>query len=284
MFKFNLDKISKNAIYVAVAGAIGLYAISNIHVMKEGNVGVRTVIGGEILNEPVRQGFYQTFISNVTKCNVRQTTVKLENLKPKAADKLLLTELDATVYYTINENSVPTIFKKYKSSSAFDTNNLCYPMHNLIANLATSATNDGVAKYNSMDIVQKREELENTIMSTLQRNLDEEDKGVIKINRVVITNILTDMAVEQSIRNNIIMNNNKITAAKQNEITLQTAKNDLEVAELRAKQLKLLNSALTPELLEDKRLDALAKGLANDKAEKIFVIATDPKNVNMHLK
>lgn len=133
-------------------------------------------------------------------------------------------------------------------------------------NLARSAANDAVSKIPSMLINEKRIELEQTIKQMLQDELEQTDKGVFTVDRVNITNILTDEVVEASIRNIAESENRK-----------QVAKNNLEIAKTQAEEYKVRSEALTEKVLAQQQLEVLNK-LAESN-NRVFVIPQDFKGI-----
>ena len=90
-----------------------------------------------------------------------------------------------------------------------------------------SAANDAVSKFPSMQLNEKRLELEKNIMASLQNELDTAEKGVFTVDRVNVTNIITDPTVEQSIQRIADTENQKIIAKNQLE-SIKYARNQLQ--------------------------------------------------------
>lgn len=241
---------------------LALAACSSV---ETGQVGVRTTFTGEVEQQEIQQGFYTHFTSDVRKFSVKQIPVVLSDLKPKASDNLRLQDFDVTVYYAVNPASVAELVIKYNSSTAYDTESgIGYPAYNLVEQIARSAANEAVAKHPSMSLNDKRIELEAFIKDSLQKEFDRSDKGAIIIERVNVTNILTDATVESSIR---------AVAASENR--KKQAINELEVAKVEAETLRVRSQSLDSKLLADKQLDVL-RDLAKSN-NKVFVVPSDFK-------
>lgn len=235
--------------------------------IETGQVGVRTSMSGQVESEEIGQGWYQHFFSTVRKFSVKQIPIQLDDLKPKAGDNLRLQDFDVTVYYTVNSNAVSDIYIKYQNSTVKDEESgIFYPAFTLVKNLARSATNDAVSKIPSMQINEKRVELEASIKQSLQQDLDEADKGVFTIDRVNITNILTDEVVEKSIRN-----------IAESENKRKTAENNLAVARIQAEEFRVRSQALDEKILAEKQLEVLLK-LAESN-NRVFVVPQDFKGI-----
>lgn len=250
------------SIVMSVVVAMSLAACGSV---ETGQVGVRTTFSGEVEQQELQQGFYTSVTSDVRKYTVKQIPVTLADLKPKAADNLRLQDFDVTVYYAVNPASVADLVVKYNNSTAYDTNtDIGYPAYNLVEQVARSAANEAVAKVPSMQLNDKRTEMEAFIKESLQKEFDKSDKGTIIIERVNITNILTDATVEDSIR---------AVAASENR--KKQAQNELEVAKVEAETLRVRSQSLDSKLLADKQLDVM-KELAKSQ-NKVFVVPSDFK-------
>lgn len=252
--------------------AVAVFAVSTLltgcfGAIEDGQVGVRTTMSGKVEQEEIPQGFYQHILSSVTKFNIKQIPIKLEDLVPKASDNLRLQDFDVTVYYSVNPNMVSDVYVKYNSSKKEDPETgSFYPAYTLVSNLAKSAVNDAVSKVPSMELNDKRPALEEDIKQLLQKELDSSDRDTFIINRVSITNILTDEVVEQSIRNIAESENKK-----------KTAQNNLEVAQIQAEEYKIRSQALDDKILAEKQLELL-NTLAQSQ-NKVFIIPQDFKGL-----
>lgn len=233
--------------------------------VETGQVGVRTTFSGEVEQQELQQGFFTSITSDVKKYTVKQIPVTLSDLKPKAADNLRLQDFDVAVYYAVNPASVADLVVKYNNSTAYDKESgVGYPAYTLIEQIARSAANEAVAKFPSMQLNDKRAEIEAYIKDNLQKEFDRTDKGAIVIERVNVTNILTDATVEDSIR---------AVAASENR--KKQAINELEVAKVEAETLRVRSQSLDSKLLADKQLDVMRE-LAKS-TNKVFVIPSDLK-------
>lgn len=227
--------------------------------VETGQVGVRTTVSGEVQQAEVQQGFYTALLSSVDKYSVKQIPVVLTDMKPKAADNLRLSDLDVTVYYTVNPSSVADMQIKYSNATAWDENKVGFPAYNIVVGVARSETATAVSKFNSMELNDKRNELEADIKARIQAELDRTDKGVFVIDRINVTNILPDPTVEKSIQAVVTSENRK-----------RQAQNELEVAKVESETLRVRSQALDGKVLEDKKLDVMMEMAKSNN--KVFVI------------
>lgn len=245
---------------------IALSVTGCFKVVETGQVGIRTTFSGKIESEELQQGFHLKILSDIKKFSVKQIPIDLSDLKPKASDNLRLQDFDVTVYYTINPAAVSDIYIKYQNSTIQSPDGVYYPAYQLIHNLARSAANDAVSKFPSMQLNEKRLELENNIMASLQSELDAAEKGVFTVDRVNVTNIITDPTVEQSIQKIADTENQKIIA-----------RNQLEIAKTQAEEYKIRSESITESILQDKQLDVLMKLATTEN--RVFVIPQDFKGI-----
>lgn len=259
---FSMKSIFKLFTVIGVA----LSVTGCFKVVETGQVGIRTTFTGKIESEELQQGFHLKILSDIKKFSVKQIPIDLSDLKPKASDNLRLQDFDVTVYYTINPAAVSDIYIKYQNSTIQSPDGVYYPAYQLIHNLARSAANDAVSKFPSMQLNEKRLELENNIMASLQSELDAAEKGVFTVDRVNVTNIITDPTVEQSIQKIADTENQKIIA-----------RNQLEIAKTQAEEYKIRSESITESILQDKQLDVLMKLATTEN--RVFVIPQDFKGV-----
>lgn len=259
---FSMKSIFKLFTVIGVA----LSVTGCFKVVETGQVGIRTTFTGKIESEELQQGFHLKILSDIKKFSVKQIPIDLSDLKPKASDNLRLQDFDVTVYYTINPAAVSDIYIKYQNSTVQSPDGVYYPAYQLIHNLARSAANDAVSKFPSMQLNEKRLELENNIMASLQSELDTAERGVFTVDRVNVTNIITDPTVEQSIQRIADTENQKIIA-----------RNQLEIAKTQAEEYKIRSESITESILQDKQLDVLMKLATTEN--RVFVIPQDFKGI-----
>lgn len=259
---FSMKSIFKLFTVIGVA----LSVTGCFRVVETGQVGIKTTFSGKIESEELQQGFHLKILSDIKKFSVKQIPIDLSDLKPKASDNLRLQDFDVTVYYTINPAAVSDIYIKYQNSTVQSPDGVYYPAYQLIHNLARSAANDAVSKFPSMQLNEKRLELENNIMASLQSELDTAERGVFTVDRVNVTNIITDPTVEQSIQRIADTENQKIIA-----------RNQLEIAKTQAEEYKIRSESITESILQDKQLDVLMKLATTEN--RVFVIPQDFKGI-----
>lgn len=213
--------------------------------IETGEVGVRTTFTGKVLMAEEGQGFHTHWTSSLDRYSIKQITVSLDDLQPKAADNLTLDDLDIEVYYTINPDRVAEISVKYQNRHARGPGVL-YPAYYLVESEANSAIQRAVAKFDSLTVHQERAKLREIIREQTQQALDQSDPGDFQVRKVVIRDVKTDPSIEESI---------KLAVAREKE--LEAKRVELEIAEEQVLINESLTKSLTPEILEQRRLEVI---------------------------
>lgn len=234
-------------------------ACNSIGRIGTGEVGVRTTFNKEIKMEEQQQGFYFAVFESVTKYNVKETTIYLPDLKPRAGDNLYLDELDIQIRYNINPNMVAEQIASVSGQTYINEDGERFPNFNLVRSNALGVINDVIDKYPSLKVQSNRPGIEAQIRELLQIEMDKTAKNVYTINSVIISTVVPDKTLEASIQKAVEME--KLVEAEQNKLALAeaSAKIKLVEADAMAKANEILNQSITPQLLEWERLKVQAQ-------------------------
>lgn len=260
------------AISSAVALAVGLVGCGGV--IDQGNVGVRTTFG-KVSPEPEMPGLYVAILSHVTEYSAKESAVSLDNMTPKARDNLTLKDMDLTVYYKADPTKIPGLSIKYSGQSIrFKDSSVWYPGYALVENLSRTAVYEEVAKQDSLTIHQHRDDVANAVKKNVQEELDRSDPGVFTVTRVVMRQVITDPAIEQSILANVQMQ--KQVEAKKAELELARAEAARVVVEAEgtARRNQILNASITDNLIRYKQALAQEQCAASGKCTMIVGNAT----------
>lgn len=221
-------------------------------VIETGNVGVRTTMG-QISPDEEAPGFYTAVLSDVDEFTAKETSVTIADLTPKASDKLMLKDLDVTVFYETNGAKIADFVSARAGMSArLEGDGFTRPGYVLIDKLARGAASSAVSKFDSQKLHSNREGLEAEVARSLQEDLDKSDPGVFKVTRVNVSSLLTDSSVEDSIRKNAQAQNAIDAAEKMVQVKAQEALANKELA-----------ASLTPNLLQHEYIQAIEKCAGN---------------------
>ena len=255
--------------------ALGLTACGGI--IDQGNVGVRTTFG-KVSPEPEGAGLYVAIMSHVDEYSAKESGVNLDDMTPKAKDNLTLKDMDLTVYYRTEGGKIPALTVKYAGQSRRSDRGIWFPGHALVENLSRTAVYEEVAKQDSLTIHQHRDDVASAVKKNVQEELDRSDPGVFTITRVVMRQVITDPAIEQSILANVQMQ--KKVEAKKAELELARAEAARVVVEAEgtARRNQILNASITDNLIRYKQ--ALAQEECGARAGCTMIIGNATPIVN----
>lgn len=226
--------------------------------IETGNVGVRIEgFSKKISSDEVKPGFYVAFIDSVDEYVTKETELPFDNLRPKAQDNLSLADLDVSVFYTVAPDKVADLVVKYAGMSPRSDDHLYYPGWKLIERVGRGVIYDSISHFESLTMHTKRSEVEAIIFKNIQEELNKTDPNTFFITKVVIRQVITDPALEQSIRAAVQMQ--KQVEAKRNELELAKAEADRLKAEADgiATSNKIISDSLTPQFIEYKKIEAM---------------------------
>lgn len=227
--------------------------------IDQGNVGVRTTFG-KVSPEAELPGIYIAIMSSIREFTAKETAINLDNLTPKAKDNLSLKDLDITVYYRTDPAKIPGLHVKYTGQSARDDKTGVYfPGYRLLESVSRGTIYDIVGtKYDSLSIHSRRNELETDIRDAMQKDLDANDPKTFNVTRVVVRQVLTDPAIEESVR---------LKATREAELKAKLIQVDIEQLNVKIRELE--NQGLTTNVLRNKELDVLR--IAAEKGSMFIV-------------
>ena len=235
---------------VALLAPLLLLGWCSVGTVETGNVGVRMTLGNVSMDE-VTPGIYfrvpvlqsvQTFVA-------KETSVDLNDLKPKAKDNLSLQDLDVSVFFKVADSAVAELYVRYAGQHAFHEGRW-YPAYNLVSTLARNAAFEAAAKHDSLILHTKRDDVAADMHATLQGELDKANKGVFNVTRVVIRALSTDRSIEQSIQAAVAAQKQLEQADIQIRIANKNAEAEIAKAHGIAKANAIINSSLTREYLQ----------------------------------
>lgn len=228
--------------------------------IETGNVGVRTDFNKTIETTELPPGWYGAFLTSVNEYVTKETELSLNDLKPKAKDNLALSDLDISVFYTVDPNQVAEIVIKYAGMSPQNEDDwLYYPGYKLVERMARGAIYDSISQYESLTLHTKRSEIEHDIATKIQSDLDSNDPGVFRVTKVVIRQAITDPALEESIQRAVQMQ--KQVEAKRNELELAKAEAERKEVEAQgtANANRIISESLTENYIQYKQIEAMER-------------------------
>lgn len=245
-----MQNSTKWIVWLAIILPVLLFAWATFGTIETGNVGVRKTLG-TVSTDEVTPGIYFRIpiVQSVDTFVAKETSIELNDLKPKAKDNLSLQDLDVTIYYKVSDAAVADLYVRYAGQHVYHEGHW-YPAYNLVATLSRNAIYEAVAKLDSLVLHTKRDDVAVDVHNILQNELDKAAKGVFNVTRVVIRSLVTDTAIEQSIRNAVAAQKQLEQADINIKIANKNAEAEIAKAQGIAKANQIINHTLTREYLQ----------------------------------
>lgn len=226
--------------------------------IQTGHVGVRTDFNKTIETTEVPPGWYFAFFTSVADFIAKETEVSMDNLNPKAKDNLSLADLDISVFYVANPGKIADMVVKYQGMSPLGENGYFYPSYDLIERYTRGAVYDTVSQFDSLTIHTKRGILEEAIKDQIQADLNKSDPDAFTITKVIVRQIKTDPALEQSIQRSVQVQ--KDIEAKKQQVDLAHAEAERVKVEAQgaAAANRIISDSIDNRLIELRRIEAMA--------------------------
>jgi len=246
------------AVLTLLVVAIGVTSCGTI---ESGNVGVRTTLGKVSLDE-VEPGIYFVLpvVSRVQEFSAKEIALDLNDMTPKARDNLSLRDLDVTVYYRVEASAIADLYVKYAGQHTRDEGSrVTLPAFAMLTRLARNSIYEQASRIDSLVMHTQRDELAAAVRKSLQAELDNNDKGVFTISRVVIRALTTDPAIEKAIQDSVAAQKQLETTKQRIAIAEAEAQVEVKRAEGVARSNQIINQSLTREYLQHESNLALHK-------------------------
>lgn len=227
-----------------------------------GNVGVESSLG-QFKTEELTSGVYFSAFKNIIEVSAKENALAMNDLKPKSKDNLTMADFDFDIYYRIDPSKAADLLMKYRGdlSEADKKDGAQMVGVNLITRQAREAAYKAAAEFPASEMHTKRTELSASIIKAMQAELDKDaGPGSFLITNIIVRNIVTDPALEASIKAAGQMQFQ--VEAKRKEVALAEAEADRKRAEARgeADAIRIKASAISAAGGEDYiRLQAIAK-------------------------
>jgi prohibitin 1 len=244
--------------------------------IETGNIGVRTDFNKTIVTDELQPGWYGSLFTSVDTYSIKEIEVAQNDMRPKAKDNLSLSDLDISIFYKVNPVSISEMLIKYAGMTYISPDGVGLPVYGLVDRQSRSVVYQIIGtKYESLSIHQRRTELETDVAVQLQAELDKADPSVFTITKVIVRQVVTDPALEQSIQAAVRVQ--KEVEAKTMQIQLARAEAErLQVeAEGQAAANRAVTSSLTPMLVELRRIEMQEK-LAKAGTHTLFIDTKSP--------
>lgn len=251
------------AMAVAAAAIMTTTACTRI---ETGTVGIRTNISKEIQKEELKPGTWnQTVVGEIEIVPVKEVAVKIQDNKPIASDGSQMSDMDLTVVYSLNPESVAELRAAKSASHHSVFNGSTYLMHARIGEIAKNEAYKEVRKFGQLEAVDNRTKIEDAVKVAIVEQLGLEGVGdSIKVNAVQITSLVPDQEILR-----------KASQAVRAQQELDIKKTEVKIAEEEAKRMDKLavNSERSIAYMNAQANVTLANAVAAGKVNTMIVPA-----------
>lgn len=248
--------------YFAIILAALLSACTQI---DTGNVGVERTLGN-VKQETLPPGVYMTMFKTVDEFTAKEVPLSITDLKPKSRDNLTMADVDIDVYFKVDPAKMAILFTKYQGDvskvlkpssdgTMKDTGDEIVGMGRVLREARESVFR-AIASFDATTMHLKRDEIANSIRSIMQKELDATDPGSFFITNVNVKSLVTDKALEDSIRARAQVDQQIEAKKKQNELAQAEAARLLIEAKGQAAANEAISASITPNLIRMREIEA----------------------------
>lgn len=196
------DAMRTGAVIMAVVmGISGVASVFGSKTIEDGNFGIEKSFSGTYQTETLKPGINLNIIDKIFEIYGKESLVRIENVKPKDADGIMLQDLDLNVAIKVNsENAVPFLLKT--GDITYNKEKGVYVLgQNYIEKEARSVASQTIRKFRSEELIDRQQDVENQIKADFQKQLDElYGKGTFTVSEIKIANVQLSPAIEQKIQ------------------------------------------------------------------------------------
>jgi hypothetical protein len=231
--------------------------------ISTGENGLYVGFDGQVKNEVLTPGINYDGFGSIKVFNTRKITVTANDLRPKTKDNTIMKEMDVTVTYSINPNSLYEFYTNYDlTNHGIAENGQLQLMSSYISRLITSAVNQSVDEFPALAVNSNLEQIQDTIKTNLSEAIRKNSlEGKITIDSIIVG--------KADLPDDLVASVNRVVAA-QSGLKEQQVKT--ETAQLKAEENKALASTVTTQSLEYQRNEILKAAFQNGSIQKMVII------------
>lgn len=244
--------------------ALALFASACTQI-DTGNVGVERTLGN-VKPETLPPGVYATVFKTVDEFTAKEVPLSLSDLKPKSKDNLTMTDVDIDVYFKVKPSKMAALYIKYQGDvskvykpgsdgTMKDTGDEIVGMGRVLREARESVFRS-IAQFDATTMHLKRDDIAGAVRTILQKELDATDPDTFEVTNVNVRSLVTDPALEQSIRERAKVDQQIEAKIKQNELAKAEAKRLLIEAEGQAAANNAINASITDRLVRMREIAA----------------------------
>jgi regulator of protease activity HflC (stomatin/prohibitin superfamily) len=252
------------AVIIGAAIGIGiLVTAGQFTTISTGENGLYVGFDGQVKNEVLTPGINYDGFGSIKVFNTRKITVTANDLRPKTKDNTIMKEMDVTVTYSINPNSLFEFYTNYDMTNhGIGEGGQVQLMASYISRLITSAVNQSVDEFPALSVNSSLEQIQDTIKTNLSEALSKNGlQGKITVDSIIVG--------KADLPDDLVASVNRVVAA-QSALKEQQVKT--ETAQLKAEENKALASTVTNQSLEYQRNEILKAAFQNGSIQKMVII------------
>lgn len=266
---FKTMSLTKIGIGVGVGAAVLLVALTagQFTTINTGENGLYIGFDGQVKNEVLTPGIKYDGFGSIRVFNTRKITVTANDLRPKTKDNTIMKEMDVTVTYSINSNSLYEFYTNYDiTNHAFGDDGQIQLMSSYISRLITSAVNQSVDEFPALSVNSSLEQIQDTIKVNLTEALRKNGlEGKITVDSIIVG--------KADLPDDLVASVNRVVAAQSANKEQQVR---TETARLKAEENKALASTVSTQSLEYQRNEILRAAMENGSINKILIVNGTP--------
>jgi regulator of protease activity HflC (stomatin/prohibitin superfamily) len=251
-----------------IVGGVGVvlaFALvgGNFTTIQTGENGLYRNFDGKISDTVLQPGIHFDGLGSIPTFNTRKITVSANDMRPKTKDNTIMKEMDVTVTYSLSPSSLYAFYTGYDMSNhGVNSQGQIQLMASYIQRLITSATNQSVDEFGSLEVNSKLEQIQDAIKMNLTSALEKNGLG----GKIIIDSVIVGKA---DLPDELVSSVNKVVTA-QSEFKVQEQKT--MTAKSKAEENAALAATATPQSLEYMRLQAMQELFRNGNIEKVMII------------
>ena len=257
----------KVGIGVGAAAVVLLFTAGQFTTISTGENGLYINWDGQVKNEILTPGVKYDGFGSIKVFNTRKITVTANDLRPKTKDNTIMKEMDVTVTYSINPNSLFEFYTNYDiTNHGIGNNGQIQLMSSYISRLITSAVNQSVDEFPALAVNSNLEQIQDTIKNNLSEALKKNGlEGKITVDSIIVG--------KADLPDDLVASVNRVVAAQSANKEQQVK---TETAQLKAEENKALASTVSSQSLEYQRNEILRAAMENGSIQKMLIVNGTP--------
>jgi regulator of protease activity HflC (stomatin/prohibitin superfamily) len=216
--------------------------------IKTGNVGVVTMMGQTKTAElPPGVYFPIPFVESIREYTTKEISVSMNDLRPKSSDNLTMEDMDLDIYYSVNPAMVADLLIKYQGDVGEKDGVFTVGESRVTREIRESAFR-AVSEFKATTMHTKREEMTGRIITILQEELTKSDPDAFLVTTANVKALVTDKALESSIRARAQVDQDIEAVDKKNELARKEAARLLTEANGIAAANEAIAKSMTPSM------------------------------------